>query len=191
MTLPVYLLSTPPPELRFTKLSAYFQGSLSIARGHHTNMLIGSITNLWVSSAAAQQSINVFLLFSLFHSLKVVIPNLYHSRQVLHSLLLSSSFSAGNCQKKKWKTLAKNSLNCSLHLYYSHLPTPARHKLLSMLLVFPKLYLPSVNSNAALRVSSKATNCIFSFSVQFFSSIPLSPSAWKIGSKLTQTLNNK
>ena len=61
---------------------------------------MGSITNLLDSTSAVQQSINFVFLCSLFHCLQVVIPNVYHALQALDSLLLPSSLSVNNCQKK-------------------------------------------------------------------------------------------
>lgn len=53
------------------------------------------ITNAWDSTPTVQQSIHLSFLCSLFHCLKVVIPNLYHSHQALDSLILNKWLSGG------------------------------------------------------------------------------------------------
>ena len=105
-------------------------------------MLMGSITNLLDSTSAVQQSINFFFLCSLFHCRQVVIPNVYRSLQALDSLLLPSSLSGNNCQKKQM-TLAKNPLNCPLDLYYIHSSYfPSCNRQTTVNAYLPKVYPP-------------------------------------------------
>lgn len=140
-------------------------------------MLIGSITNLLDSTSAAQQSINLFLLCSVFYCLQVAIPNLYHSLQALDSLLLPSSFPVDNCQKKKKSmTLAKNPLNCppfDLHcIHSSHLPSCSRPTTVSDA-SFPKVYTPSseLTCNFSHLFQSYQSHLPFLLSVFLFHSI--------------------
>lgn len=170
-----------------------FQGSQSIARGRHMNMLIGSITNLWNSTLAAQQSINLLLLCYLFYCLQVIIPNLYRSLQVLDSLR-SPSFSADNYQKKKNRKLKLRTLSSAFFMWVvSILPTlpPAIDVLSISVTSFPTLYLlqwipmqlfQSYQSHFPLLPS------IFLSSTQAF----LFLSGWNLCSQLSQTwITNK
>lgn len=128
-------------KLGLRQLSIFFQESLSIAKKNHINMLIGSITNLWYSTSAAQQSINLFLLCSLFQCPQVVTPNLHHSLQAPDSLLLPSS----------WFTCIHSAhfSSCSRQTTVSGAPFPKDTLLWKS---------SPVNSSAALHISSKAVH---------------------------------
>lgn len=113
--LPVYLLFHSASQTH-VNITVYFLSRVTEHCLGASHKYANGIHHKFESTAAAQQSVNLFLLCSFFQCLKVVIPNLYHSLQALDSLLLPSSLSVDNCQKKKKLTSAKNSLNCPLHL---------------------------------------------------------------------------
>ena len=111
---------------------------------------------------------NSFLPCSLFHCLQLVIPNLYHLLQALASPLLPS-FSAENCQEKN--RLKPRIPSTAFFMYIASIlpPFPPVVYKLYQFCIFSKAIPSSVNSNAALHISPKPMNHIFSTSFITFS----------------------
>lgn len=108
--LPVYLLFHSASQTH-VNITVYFLSRVTEHCLGASHKYANGIHHKFESTAAAQQSVNLFLLCSFFQCLKVVIPNLYHSLQALDSLLLPSSLSVDNCQKKKKNWLQPRTLS--------------------------------------------------------------------------------